>query len=172
MSIKSKIQSLISAANNETGESDTTLTDAVQTLVDGYGQGGEGGSLPSVISKIDGGSFTLASDQQSSAYDIAHSLGIVPKGFAIWTEGEISGTVAARHMVSAFLAVSDVTNRTDTNYSAMGSASILYNGNNSAPAVTLTSAQISGYMDSVKIKWNNSLLYYKAGCVYKWLAWA
>lgn len=40
MSVKSKIQSLISAANAKTGESDATLTDAVQTLVDGYGQGG------------------------------------------------------------------------------------------------------------------------------------
>lgn len=40
MSIKSKIQALIAAANAKTGESDTTLTDAVQTLVDGYGQGG------------------------------------------------------------------------------------------------------------------------------------
>jgi hypothetical protein len=42
MSIKSKIQSLIAAANTATGESDATLTDAVQTLVDGYGQGGGG----------------------------------------------------------------------------------------------------------------------------------
>lgn len=42
MSIKSKIQSLIAAANTATGESDATLTDAVQTLVDGYGQGGDG----------------------------------------------------------------------------------------------------------------------------------
>ncbi len=40
MSIRSKIQALITAANAKTGESDTTLTDAVQTLVDGYGQGG------------------------------------------------------------------------------------------------------------------------------------
>ena len=40
MSILSKIQALISAANVKTGESDETLTDAVQTLVDGYGQGG------------------------------------------------------------------------------------------------------------------------------------
>jgi hypothetical protein len=40
MSIKSKIQALIAAANAKTGESDATLTDAVQTLVDGYGQGG------------------------------------------------------------------------------------------------------------------------------------
>lgn len=42
MSIYSKIQSLLTAANATTGESDTTLTDAVQTLVDGYGQGGGG----------------------------------------------------------------------------------------------------------------------------------
>lgn len=40
MSVKSKIQALIAAANTATGESDATLTDAVQTLVDGYGQGG------------------------------------------------------------------------------------------------------------------------------------
>lgn len=40
MSIKTKIQALITAANAKTGISDTTLTDAVQTLVNGYGQGG------------------------------------------------------------------------------------------------------------------------------------
>lgn len=40
MTILQKIQSLLTAANTKTGESDTTLTDAVQTLIDGYGQGG------------------------------------------------------------------------------------------------------------------------------------
>ena len=40
MSIRSKIQALIAAANTATGGSDATLTDAVQTLVDGFGQGG------------------------------------------------------------------------------------------------------------------------------------
>ena len=40
LELKSKLQSLLTAANNTTGESDATLTDAVQTLVDGYGQGG------------------------------------------------------------------------------------------------------------------------------------
>lgn len=44
MSIYSKLNSLLTAANNKTGESDTTLTDAVQTLIDGYGQGGGGGN--------------------------------------------------------------------------------------------------------------------------------
>lgn len=47
MSILSKLQALLTAANTTTGESDTTLTDAIQTLVDGYGQGG--GTPPSLI---------------------------------------------------------------------------------------------------------------------------
>lgn len=54
MSIRSKIQSLITAANATTGESDTTLTDAVQTLIDGYGQGGgEVISLPSEYQRVE-----------------------------------------------------------------------------------------------------------------------
>lgn len=54
MSIKSKIQSLITAANAKTEHSDTTLTGAVQTLIAGYGQGGGGGSEgsnPVLVSK-------------------------------------------------------------------------------------------------------------------------
>lgn len=42
MSISSKIQSLITAANSVTGESRTDLTACVQDLKDGYGQGGGG----------------------------------------------------------------------------------------------------------------------------------
>lgn len=53
MTIKQKIQSLIAAANSKTGESDTTLTDAVQTLVDGYGQGGEEITLPAEYQRVE-----------------------------------------------------------------------------------------------------------------------
>lgn len=38
-SVKAKIQGLISSANTKTGESDATLTDAVNTLIEGYKQG-------------------------------------------------------------------------------------------------------------------------------------
>lgn len=69
MSIYSKLNSLLTAANNKTGESDTTLTDAVQTLIDGYGQGG--GGVP-----IETGTFTVAT--KSKTYDIVHSLGVAP----------------------------------------------------------------------------------------------
>ena len=37
MSVKSKIQALITAANAKTGKSDADLTAAVQSLIDGYG---------------------------------------------------------------------------------------------------------------------------------------
>lgn len=41
-SVKSKLQSLLTASNAKTGKSDTNLTDAVNTLIEGYGQGGNG----------------------------------------------------------------------------------------------------------------------------------
>lgn len=48
MSVKSKIQALLSAINTKTGHSDSDLTEAVQTLCDGYGQGG---SEPVLVQK-------------------------------------------------------------------------------------------------------------------------
>lgn len=79
MSILSKLQALLTAANTKTGESDTTLTAAVQTLVDGYGQGGGSGEesifftfTPSETVQsftVNAGTFTL-----SEYYEIfAHS---------------------------------------------------------------------------------------------------
>lgn len=43
--IKTDIQNLTDAANAKTGKSDTTLTDAVNTLLEGYGQGDGGGDI-------------------------------------------------------------------------------------------------------------------------------
>lgn len=40
MNEQEKLQALLAASNTTTGETDTTLTDAVQRLVDGYGGGG------------------------------------------------------------------------------------------------------------------------------------
>ena len=45
MTLKEKLQSLITAANTTTGEADSDLTAAVQRLIDGYGGGG-GGDVP------------------------------------------------------------------------------------------------------------------------------
>ena len=59
MSLVSKIQALISAANAKTGQSDADLTSAVQRLCDGFGSGGIGTKLTTAT--ISGGvlSFTM-----------------------------------------------------------------------------------------------------------------
>lgn len=63
MSLISKIQALITAANTKTGETDATLTDAVQSLVDGYG----GGITPS-------GSVTLTEENTYDVTDKAQAI--------------------------------------------------------------------------------------------------
>lgn len=51
MTLEEKIQNLIDAANNATGEADETLTDAVGSLIDGYGGGGS--VLPAGYTQIE-----------------------------------------------------------------------------------------------------------------------
>lgn len=48
MNVAEKLQSLLTASNTATGETDTTLTDAVQRLVNGYG----GGELPFELESV------------------------------------------------------------------------------------------------------------------------
>lgn len=64
MSLTSRLQALLTYANNKTGHSDTTLGDAVRTLADGYGQGG---------SAVASGEITL--DSASDRITINHNLG-------------------------------------------------------------------------------------------------
>lgn len=133
---------------------------------------GGGGSLPSIISKIDGGSFTLSSDTQGTAYSISHNLGVVPKGFVFWTEDALSGTEATRFIANAYMTVADITKSNNTHYDAVGSVYILYNGNTTSINASLSSSAVDDYMTTSVIKWNNSAVYYKSGLTYKWIAWA
>lgn len=59
MSIYGKLSALLTAANAKTGESDTTLTDAVQTLIDGYGQGGGGNDDILITGQMGNNSYTF-----------------------------------------------------------------------------------------------------------------
>jgi len=168
MSILSKIQALITAANNTTGESDTTLTDAVQTLVDGYGQGGGGGSLPSVISKIDGGSFTFAADTAIQSNKINHSLGIKPKGYIIWSESVMTDDVAYANQTLMFsygigLPWKNAGTTNDVGYSyAMWRRTNGAVSENNSGNPTISDTQIAP----------NGFYYWRGGVTYKWLAWA
>ncbi len=166
------LDDIADAINAKTGGSSAMTPAQMVTAIGTISSGG--GSLPSVITKIDGGVFTPVNDIAGADFWINHNLGVVPKGFVIWTEDELSGTIATRYMASCVVSAANIIDQNSNNYIASGAATILYNGN--ASEVTsntlFTSAAISNYMDASKIRWYNTLLYYKAGLAYKWLAWA
>lgn len=55
-SVKAKLQNLLTLANGTTGNTDATLTAAVNALIAGFGQGGGGGGVSAIAS----GKFTPA----------------------------------------------------------------------------------------------------------------
>ena len=118
--------------------------------------GGGGGSLPSIISKIDGGSFTPSSDTVTGNYTISHNLGEAPKGVAIWATNMDRVAYSVR-VVDYYLA-------TLGNY-------VLEQVNTNALRRELSGAVASGDIGSNSIKMTISQNYYKANTTYNWLAW-
>lgn len=49
MNPKEKLQAILDAANNTTSAADTDITEAVRSLIDGYGQGGITGKVVSIV---------------------------------------------------------------------------------------------------------------------------
>lgn len=82
MSITDKIQSLLTAANAKTGGTAADLTEAVQELCNGYGQGGGVSSING--RSFDCGTFSFETDQTEYHY-VNHSLGVVPSSAFVWT---------------------------------------------------------------------------------------
>lgn len=92
MTVMQKLQALLDASNAKTGESDTTLTDAVQTLIDGFGGGG-GLIIPDGMRA---GVIDIVSD--SVYIPIQFSLGRVPflRGFFV-----VNHSASARKIVGS-----------------------------------------------------------------------
>lgn len=79
-SVKQKIQGLISNANNTTGNTDATLTNAVASLIAGFGTGGGEGL------SYDMGEFVLDADVKGLDPSLPHNLGEIPEFILVWTE--------------------------------------------------------------------------------------
>ena len=73
MNVKEKLQALLTASNNTTGETDTTLTDAVQSLIDGYGGGGQAFEYDIIEYTV-----TTGSSSSGTTYTIPHGLTYTP----------------------------------------------------------------------------------------------
>ena len=135
-----------------------------------------GGSLPSVISKIDGGSFTLASDTAGTKYWISHSLGVLPKQITIWTEDNDLLTSMETSQKSYLLCSNiHLINWVSGSVNNGAFPQHLFRNTNGATGNTgsaLLQSSIPDYFTSTQF--NNALaaVSYKAGVQYKWLAWA
>lgn len=116
---------------------------------------GGGGSLPSVIGKIDGGSFTPSSDTLIGNYDIVHNLGETPKGFKIRSAND-GGAYDVYTIKDAAL---------------IGSSAVGYSYfTNDTTERIQTNATLTATNTEFKI--THTAMYYKAGVTYEWLAWA
>ena len=164
------INVLTTYVNGITGKSDTNLPDAVRSLTDGYG----GGSLPSVISAIDGGEFTVSADTAAYTYSISHNLGVVPRAIVVWTEDALAETAnSKRYMQSCYFCQSDLTSGSNT-YKGTGSTFVQNTNGGSAHLNTdLTANNIQTYLTANTFKsTSNGAVYYKTGITYKWMAFA
>lgn len=100
------IADAISAVKGEVGEQSTKIAGILEAL-----EGKAGGGLPSSISKIDGGSFTVASDTVCNTYRIGHNLGVIPKGVYVWCDSFTENTTyTADRLISWFMGFLSYTN--------------------------------------------------------------
>lgn len=144
--------------------------------VDGYSPvtvNVSGGSLPSIISKIDGGSFTLPNDKEVRTYSWSHNLGVVPRIVTVWCD-EITTVTPYSVAVITDLQVTVY----DTEYTAGNNKSALINniyrkvdGASTYNLTNVNAGQLPNYITASTIKINGQQ-YYKAGATYKWAAYA
>ena len=134
-----------------------------------------GGALPSSISKIDGGTFSVNSDTKCSSVDIPTTLGVPAKKFVIWTD-DLPSFEALSNRALLFVSVnlgnfesaSGTTRYGSCFYMHRQTAGGTYQGN-----TTLNYSNLpESYSNSTKINYYVGDTYYTANKTYKWLAWA
>jgi len=163
--LKSTLDDIADAIRSKTGGSAAMTPAQMVTEIGNIPSGG--GSLPSIISKIDGGSFTFAADTAIQSNKINHSLGVKPKGYIIWSESVMTDDEAYANQTLMFsygIGVPWSVNGTiTTGYSyAMWRRTngAVQESNSSSPTISDTQIAPSGYY------------YWRGGVTYKWLAWA
>lgn len=168
------LDAIADAINAKTGGS-TAMTPAQMVTAIGTISGGGGGSLPSVITKIDGGVFTPVNDIAGTLFWLSHNLGVVPKGIVVWTDDNdlltSTAEVSQKYLLcSSIEIISWVTGTTSNgaipNHLFRNTTGATSNTGSPIPLNTL-----SNYFTSTQF--NNAVpsIYYKAGVQYKWLAW-
>lgn len=145
-----------------------------KTAIDAIPSGG--GSLPSIISALAGGSFTLSESAKCKTQQIQHGMAAVPKGFFIWSDDAFTETGTGDttlYFESGYFSNIDTQNASG----AVAGYYVCQYRRQSDMRVSLnsgirTSAQISGFVNATSICMNSQNESFQAGKTYKWLAWA
>ena len=96
-----RIETLTASANAVTGASDTTLTDAVGTLIAGFG-----GGKPSFMGNFESGSFTVPEGSSTHALTLQGEYETCPKGIIIFSNAfDTENPKSDKPMLGAFAAV-------------------------------------------------------------------
>lgn len=137
---------------------------------------GGGASLPSIISALAGGSFTLSESARCNTQQIQHGMAAVPKGFFIWSDDAFTETGTGdgtMYYESGYFSIIDTQNANGAfagyfvcQYRRQSDMRVGVNNG------LRTSAQISGYVNATSICMISSNESFQAGKTYKWLAWA
>ena len=127
-----------------------------------------GAVLPSVISKIDGGSFEYDTDTAIQSSKIQHNLGEKPKGYIIWSDDVmLDGSAYANQTLMFSYGIglpwvnNGSTNTTGYSYAMWRRTNgTVTEQNISSP--TITAAEVAPY----------GYYYWRGNATYKWLVWA
>lgn len=151
------IVALTTYANTVTGASDTTLSDAVASLVDGYGGGGGG--------NFEMGTFTPSEETNK----VTVSVSKLYTHFAIWASDTLANTTAASSGRTLLFAHGDNTTYTcvDVNTSKGGIYITDRTGYNTwSSYINFSASQIQAMFLG-----NGATTRMAAGQSYTWLAW-
>lgn len=167
------LDDIADAINAKTGGS-SAMTPAQMVTAIGTISGG-GGSLPPVITKIDGGSFTVPSDVLCETFNIVTTLNIPAKYFLIWTDDLNSfdaisskGLILATVNIRQFESASGTTRYGFYSFIQRQAAGGSYQG-----ATTMNYANNpEAFTNNNMIRYNVADTYYISGKLYKWVAFA
>ena len=161
------LDAIANAINAKTGHTAPMTPVEMVSEIQSIPTGG-GGSLPSVISKIDGGTFTYASDSSATNNPIIHSLGEKPKGYIVWSDYVMQNNTGFATDCLMFSYGIGLPWNNNGNMNTVGYSYYMYR----RPAGSV-SERNSGELElnSSQIILNVNANFH-GGSTYKWLAWA
>lgn len=152
---------------------DTLPTSSFDTIATNIGLISGGGGLPPVITKHDGGSFTLASDTAGNNYAVNHNLGVPPLGYYIWTNDLVQFNTEQRIIIlwcSALNLGIEADSSRNINYTTLHCFRNT-NGAIGGSYLSLNALQASSAFTASSFSFPFPR-YYKANTTYHWIAWA